>query len=245
MLLRGRRLASPAWHSATSLAGQCARTRALTGGPPISPEAMAQALAADPEKLEAFVSALPPEQKKLVGLRWAMAELEDEFAKADRDADGHLTYAEFYNWANRTVRGDGPTDAEAQVTPAQLRALGVQNMVPFISFGLVDNSLMVISGDFIDGTIGVALGITTLAAAALGNAFSNSMGMFLHGFIDRFANQIGLPDPRLTVSQRHARSVKNVKMASGVLGVMIGCVLGAPPTHSAPARLPPVTSTAE
>ena len=35
-----------------------------------------------------------------------------------------------------------------------------------------------------------------------------------------------MPDPRLTVSQRHARAVKNVKMGSGVVGVMIGCVLG-------------------
>ena len=66
----------------------------------------------------------------------------------------------------------------------QLRSLAIQNIVPFIGFGFVDNSIMVLSGDFIDGTIGVALGITTLAAAALGNAFSNSLGMFLHGTIE-------------------------------------------------------------
>ena len=93
----------------------------------------------------------------------------------------------------------------------------------------VDNSLMVLSGDLIDSTIGVTLGITTLAAAALGNAMSNSLGMVLHGSIERFATKIGLPDPRLTVSQRHAPAVKNVRMGSGIAGVMIGCVLGMTP----------------
>ena len=43
--------------------------------------AMAKTLAADPVKLEAFVTALPNDAKKRVGLSWAMAELEDEFAE--------------------------------------------------------------------------------------------------------------------------------------------------------------------
>lgn len=112
-----------------------------------------------------------------------MAELEDEFAKADYDRDGDLTYAEFHAWANRTIN-TGPEAADVEVTPAQLRALAGRTMVPFMGFGFTDNCLMVLSGDFIDGTIGVALGISTLAAAALGNAFSNSMGMVLHGGIE-------------------------------------------------------------
>ena len=35
----------------------------------LSPDAMAKALAADPQKLEQFVKALPVEAKKTVGLR--------------------------------------------------------------------------------------------------------------------------------------------------------------------------------
>lgn len=50
---------------------RAARPRHLTTAAD-SPEAWAKALAADPEKLEAFVSALPSEQKKIVGLRWAV-----------------------------------------------------------------------------------------------------------------------------------------------------------------------------
>ena len=201
-----------------------------------SPEAWARALAADPKKLEAFVSALPSEQKKIVGLRWAMAELEDEFAKADYDANGQLTYHEFHEWANRTV-SSGPQEANVPVNASQLRALAMRTMIPFVGFGLTDNALMVLSGDFIDGTIGVALGISTLAAAALGNALSNSIGMVLHGSIERFSSRLGLPDPRLTKQQMRAQAVKNVKMLSGIVGVMVGCVLGAPPLPS-PRRRP-------
>ena len=90
----------------------------------------------------------------------------------------------------------------------------------------VESRPRTVSGDLIDGTLGVVLGLSTLAAAALGNAFSNSLGMVLHGTIERFANAIGLPDPRLTVSQRSAQSVKNVRMASGIVGVLLGCLLG-------------------
>lgn len=42
----------------------------------------------------------------------------------------------------------------------------------------------------------------------------------------RFANHIGLPNPHLTRKQTGAQVVKNVKMASGILGVMVGCVFG-------------------
>ena len=192
----------------------------------LTPEAMAKTLAADPVKLEAFVTALPNDAKKRVGLSWAMAELEDEFAKADFDADGHLTYQEFHAWAHRTVNADGPIDANVPASPQQLRALAIQTIIPFIGFGMTDNALMILSGDLIDSTICVLFGFSTLAAAALGNAMSNSLGMVLHGTIERFAGAIGLPDPRLTVGQRHAQTVKNVKMGSGILGVMIGCVLG-------------------
>lgn len=218
------------WRSAAAC-GRAPRSKLLStdaatsNAQEITPAQMAQALAADPKKLEAFVAALPNEQKKVVGLRWAMAELEDEFAKADFDKDGDLSYREFHQWATKTV-DSGPQSANEKVTPAQLRSLTIQTIVPFIGFGIADNSIMVLSGDLIDSTIGVSLGISTLAAAALGNAFSNSLGMGLHGTIERFATRIGLPDPRLTVSQRRARVVKNVKMASGVAGVLIGCCLG-------------------
>ena len=66
---------------------------------------------------------------------------------------------------------------------------------------------MILSGDAIDGTLGVAFGITTMAAAALGNAVSNVAGMFLHGIVEQCASVLGLPDPELTLYQlKHGRT---------------------------------------
>ena len=42
-----------------------------------------------------------------------------------------------------------------------------------MGFGIVDNAMMVMSGEAIDHTLGLMLGLSTLAAAALGNSFSN------------------------------------------------------------------------
>ena len=90
----------------------------------------------------------------------------------------------------------------------------------------VDNSLMIISGDAIDGYLGFYFGISTMAAAALGNAFSNGLGMMLHGFIERCANALGLPDPQLTLFQMKDRGVHAVKTAGSVVGILTGCLLG-------------------
>ena len=47
---------------------------------------------------------------------------------------------------------------------------GYNSMIPFIGFGFLDNALMIIAGDYIDTTIGVTLGISTMAAAGFGMA---------------------------------------------------------------------------
>ena len=127
------------------------------------------------------------------------------------------------------MRSDGPSHSDAPPTRSQLMAVFGRTAVPYLGFGAVDNALMVLTGEAIDSTFGVVLGLSTLAAAALGNAFSNGCGMFLHGTIERFAGALGLPDPRLTIHQRGYRSVKNVKMAAGIIGVVFGCILGMSP----------------
>ena len=37
-------------------------------------------------------------------------------------------------------------------------------MVPFIAFGFVDNTVLIYAGDYIDNTVGVAFGLSSLAA---------------------------------------------------------------------------------
>ena len=56
-----------------------------------------------------------------------------------------------------------------------------------VGFGFVDNLVMIMAGDAIDHHIGMALGLTTLAAAGLGNAVSDAAGVYLGGYIEAMA----------------------------------------------------------
>jgi len=190
-----------------------------------TPAEMAQVLASDPAALQAVIAALPSDSKRQAGLQWAMAELESEFAKADKNRDGRLTYREFRTWAEQVIV-TGPAASKEPPTPAQLRACFVTNCVPYVGFGMVDNAMMICSGEAIDQTLGLFLGLSTLGAAALGNAFSNGVGMVLHGTIERSALALGLPDPRLTLHQSSLPVVSNVRTAAGITGVLVGCILG-------------------
>ena len=70
--------------------------------------------------------------------------------------------------------------ASAKVEPpsrAQLWRLALANGVPFVGFGFADNVIMILAGDAIDKSIGVTLGISTLAAAGFGNLLSGVGGI--------------------------------------------------------------------
>lgn len=55
------------------------------------------------------------------------------------------------------------------VLPQELKLVLLRAAIPMIGFGFMDNFVLIIAGDYIDGTIGVTLGISTMCAAALGN----------------------------------------------------------------------------
>ena len=61
-----------------------------------------------------------------------------------------------------------------------------------------------------------------MAAAAIGNAFSNGIGMGMHGAIERAASVIGLKDPGLTMGQMQERKVHLIKTAGGIIGIVTG-----------------------
>jgi len=175
------------------------------------------------------LASLPPEQRRSVALAWALTELEEEFVKADRDKDGKLTYAEFKTWAEQVIR-TGPSRVRVEdPTSWQLSAVAIAASVPFVGFGMVDNGLMVIFGDALDSTMGMCLGCSMLASAALGNAISNVFGMLLHGSINKGADKLGLPDARLTLAQRKLPKVHHWSILGSTVGVFTGCLLGMTP----------------
>ncbi|XP_047494186.1 transmembrane protein 65-like isoform X2 [Penaeus chinensis] len=122
--------------------------------------------------------------------------------------------------------------AEAEKTKArppnatELRKLAVFNALPFIGFGFLDNFIMIIAGDYIDLTIGTTLGISTLAAAALGNTVSDLAGIGSAWYVENMAARTGMRPPDLTQEQLDTVSARWSANVGRGIGVVVGCLMG-------------------
>lgn len=192
-------------------------------------ERAAARLLRQPERAAEVMATLPVDHRRAVALSWALTELEEEFAKADKDMDGKLSYREFQTWLLKVIQTGPQRDVVTEPSRRQLACVAVVGMVPFIGFGMVDNGLMVIYGDVIDSTLGMTFGFSMLASAALGNAISNIFGMLLHGTITKQAEKLGLPQARLTLAQQKSPKVHFWSTAGSTVGVFTGCLLGMTP----------------
>ncbi|CAD7946348.1 unnamed protein product [Amoebophrya sp. A25] len=112
------------------------------------------------------------------------------------------------------------------VTSAQLRTVFIASAVPFIGFGFLDNFLMILVGDIVDATLCVKFGFSTMAAAALGNTFSDVCGVFSGGVIEDMAQRQGLEMPPLDADQLRATPVKVYQYMGQAFGIVLGCFLG-------------------
>ncbi|XP_065889397.1 transmembrane protein 65-like isoform X1 [Dysidea avara] len=112
---------------------------------------------------------------------------------------------------------------------SQKRLVMGQAALPFIGFGFFDNLIMISAGEYIDSTIGVALGISTMAAAAFGNTVSDVMGIGLSHFVERFCRKLGIPNPKLTPAQAKHSSVKWLALMGKCGGILLGCLIGMSP----------------
>eukprot|EP00592_Proboscia_alata_P001593 CAMPEP_0194369400 /NCGR_PEP_ID=MMETSP0174-20130528/17694_1 /TAXON_ID=216777 /ORGANISM="Proboscia alata, Strain PI-D3" /LENGTH=481 /DNA_ID=CAMNT_0039146311 /DNA_START=48 /DNA_END=1493 /DNA_ORIENTATION=- len=119
----------------------------------------------------------------------------------------------------------------AEIVPCQpsrreLYLVGLNQAVPFIGFGLMDNAIMILAGDAIDQSLGVILGISTLCAAALGNIISDVAGVMMGTIIEDYCSKLGLPRPNITEAQRTLRSVRFSGQLGCALGLTLGCIIG-------------------
>ena len=108
-------------------------------------------------------------------------------------------------------------------------ALCVLAVPPPVRHRFADNFIMIVAGDRIDSTFGVALGITTLAAAGLGNLVSDVVGVGLGGVIEAASDRLGIPAAKLTRYQMKTRAVKITNVAASIVGIALGCLLGMVP----------------
>ena len=109
---------------------------------------------------------------------------------------------------------------------SDLRLVALQQAIPFVGFGIMDNAILIMAGDAIDTSLGVLLGISTMCAAAIGNIVSDLAGILLGTVIEDFCTKLGLPVPQLSTAQRQLRSVRYSGQFGCAVGIVIGCIIG-------------------
>jgi hypothetical protein len=108
-------------------------------------------------------------------------------------------------------------------------AVALKNCLPFIGFGFLDNLIMILAGDYIEMKIGLVIGISTMAAAALGNTISDVAGIASAWYVEMFAEKVGIKDPALTAFQLASWQIRWATNGGRTVGVVIGCLLGMVP----------------
>ncbi|XP_019351306.2 transmembrane protein 65 [Alligator mississippiensis] len=114
----------------------------------------------------------------------------------------------------------------APPSTGQLKHVFFHNALPFVGFGFLDNAIMIAAGTQIELSIGVVLGISTMAAAALGNLVSDLAGLGLAGYVEALASRMGLSIPDLTPKQADMWQTRLSAHLGKAIGVTIGCLLG-------------------
>jgi tRNA-specific adenosine deaminase 1 len=108
----------------------------------------------------------------------------------------------------------------------ELRLVTLNQAIPFVGFGIMDNALLIIAGDAIDTSLGVTLGISTMCAAAIGNIISDVAGILMGTIIEDFTSRLGLPAANISAAQRQLRSVRFAGQFGTTVGLVTGCIIG-------------------
>ena len=119
-----------------------------------------------------------------------------------------------------------PAGATESPNVRQLVRLALVSGVPFVGFGIADNGIMILAGDYIDGTLGVKFGLSTLAAAGLGNLISDVAGIGIGEMIEVGVANLGLTAPPLTAAQSALAVTRFTKAGANVFGISLGCLIG-------------------
>jgi len=146
-----------------------------------------------------LINHLKPNEREL--LLTILKENSDSESKKDDKEDGHVSHTE-------------------------AKQLFVFNTLPFIGFGILDNMIMILAGEYIDQSLGVILSISTMAAAALGNIISDVAGVGLAHYIEFFVHRLGIKHPVLTAAQLESSKARFVVNGARAFGLIIGCLIG-------------------
>ncbi|KAF7492614.1 Transmembrane protein 65 [Sarcoptes scabiei] len=189
-----------------------------------------QSFLTDKERVKSFLALLNPNERKIL---WDELRNLPEISQISKDSSPNLTIVQ--DGAMKTTE-DLKLKDEKPPSFRQLGQLFLVHSLPFVGFGFLDNLLMIVAGDYIDLTIGVALGISTMAAAGLGNALSDIAGVGSAYYVEMIAAKIGVESPKLSFNQLQMRRTRWLVQISRAIGVAIGCLIGMLPLIFLPHR---------
>ena len=89
-------------------------------------------------------------------------------------------------------------------------------------FGFIDNFIMVLAGEYIDAEIASALQISTMGAAAIGNAWSDMIAELGKGPLDKLAETMGVDPDTIELT----RPQKVALFLAGPIWIFIGAIVG-------------------
>ena len=95
---------------------------------------------------------------------------------------------------------------------------------------------MILAGDYIDATLGVTFGISTMAAAGLGNAISDVAGIGSAWYVEKICSKVGIETPEMTEAQEDLKSTRFTVQMGRVVGIVVGCLIGMFPLLFLPAK---------
>eukprot|EP00758_Cryptobia_borreli_P005834 Tbor_TRINITY_DN5001_c0_g3::TRINITY_DN5001_c0_g3_i1::g.14417::m.14417 len=212
-----------------------------TGELNLKVQSIVKALESDEQLLENVLDKMNPESRRRLVIAGGAAEwfgkekIEQEVAAADVDKDQFISPKDFDNWFSSAIRRF-PENRERELSNAtvnpyavplgSLVLIAIEAGLPFVGFGFLDNSAMIIAGDAIDQTLGMYLHCSVMASAAMGNVVSGMCGMQVHGLIENTVHRLKLPTPILTEEQRKSQRVFMAGHLGGTLGIAIGLLLG-------------------
>ncbi|CAI6006978.1 unnamed protein product [Closterium sp. NIES-65] len=156
-----------------------------------------------------------------------------EFQAADVNHDGVLDAREFATYVE--AQNAKMAAADRPLNLHQLGLLATRSALGNIGFGVTDNTIMLIAGDIIEGTLGAAFGISTLMAAGLGNAVSDIVGTVFREYIEGATGRF-LPDVNFSSKQLADSRARWAETGGATVGVTIGCLMGLAPLLVLPQR---------
>ncbi|CAI2351179.1 unnamed protein product [Caenorhabditis sp. 36 PRJEB53466] len=133
----------------------------------------------------------------------------------------HMLQAALNNCLSKKEKGK-----VEELTPEQVKGVFLVNSIPFIGFGVLDNMIMILAGEYIDQQLGTVLAISTMAAAALGNLISDIAGVGLAHYVEVAVQRVGIKHPVLTSEQLESGKARFTTNAARAAGLTIGCLIG-------------------